>query len=84
MKIGFNCFMLVNTCFIDRPHVDEAGKVTGYLVPVLIRDEFEPDEEEHGGRFIFFSYAIGFILHSMCENCKSKVLGASLSMVFTL
>jgi hypothetical protein len=75
--------MLVNTCFIHRPHVDEAGKVTGYLVPVLIRDEFEPDEEEHGGRFIFFSYAIGFILHSMCENCKSKVLGASFSMPFT-
>jgi hypothetical protein len=83
MKIGFN-FMLVNTCFIDRPHVDEAGKVTGYLVPVLIRDEFEPDEEEHGGRFSLYSYAIGFILHSMCENYKSKVLGASLSMVFTL
>jgi hypothetical protein len=64
--------------------VDEAGKVTGYLVPVLVRDEFEPDDEEHGGRFSLYSSAIGFILPSMCEKCKSKVLEASLSIIFTL
>ena len=74
MKIGFNCFMLVNTCFIHRPHVDEAGKVTGYLVPVLIRDEFEPDEEEHGGRLIFFNMPLGSSFIRCVKIVKVKFL----------
>jgi hypothetical protein len=74
MKIGFNSFRLVNTCFIDRPHVDEAGKVTGYLVPVLIRDEFEPDEEEHGGRFIYIHLSLDSSFIRCVKIVKVKFL----------